>query len=646
MRLSSKPASNYVYRLVPVFRLALFYLLVLTALRAVFLAYNWTLFEQESSYQILLSFVRALRFDAATLALLLAPLLVFLALPLADRVFNSRAVHLMVYLWALLCGVIVVTPNTSDIEHFHYIERRSTIEMFLNPKDYESILLPLLGQYWYLVLFWVLSLTFLVFVLRRILARSGALPLSRPTWGFATLATLAVWVLLARGGLQRRPLNSAHAMAMAPTPRLAALTLNSSFTMLRSLNNRTIQERRFFDDFDVYSYLHNLQSFAPKEQRRDNVVVIIMESMGAEFLARVNAGESRIPFFESLAQRGGYLFINGFANGVETGHAHNSIMASLPHMMPSSVIGSAYENNRIIGLGSILKRYGYATYFFHGGPNGLFNFDIRARRLGFDRHYTKEDHPNPADYDGQWGIYDGPFMDFTARTLASLKEPFALYFLSVSNHPPYRLPNDYVKPQGRNWTAKEHTAYYADSSLRKFFSSIKEQPWYENTLFVITGDHVPFELSERMRKEPLGGHRVPILFYHPRGLDPSGVSKRIAQHVDIVPSVLDFLGLALREKGSLTPFGHSLFAEDAKAMALLYNYGSYDLVYGRKFSRLHGDSTVSHRELSEAIFPLPPELTIASSTREKLLKSFVQYFSQAMIENRLYPQQSATLRRF
>ena len=121
-----------------------------------------------------------------------------------------------------------------------------------------------------------------------------------------------------------------------------------------------------------------------------------------------------------------------------------------------------------------LKRYGYSTFFFHGGPDGLFNFDIRASRLGFDHHYTKDDHPNPDDFDGQWGIYDGPFMQFTADTLKATKEPFALYLITLSNHPPYRLPKGYDKPNRSNWTPKEHTAFYADRALQAFFEKAKE----------------------------------------------------------------------------------------------------------------------------------------------------------------------------
>jgi phosphoglycerol transferase MdoB-like AlkP superfamily enzyme len=628
----------YFVRVVHLFKAFFLLLLVFLGLRAAFLAWNWQLFSHESSLALFFAFVHGLRFDAAILALLLGPLLVFNMIPPLQRLRCSRWWQNSERMWLMLCAILCLTPNISDIEHFHYIGRRATIEMFLNPTDFVTLLLPILAQHWYLVLAWVITCFLLSKALWIIAEHEAATCLSLRSWFALVLITVPLVTLLGRGGLQKRPLNSAHAITTSPSPQLAALSLNSTYTLLRSIGNNRIAEVVFFKPEDnIFSYLRAQQHFANLPRRTDNVIILIMESLGAEFLSELNEGESRIPFIESLGRTKGLLLVNCLANGGETGYAHNSILASIPQMMPTSIIGTVYENNEIIGLGSILKKYAYATSFYHGGPRGLFNFDIRARTLGFDEHFYKEDYPDQSDYDGQWGIYDEPFFAYAAEKLkAEATPPFASYILSLSNHPPYRLPASYTRPNFPHWSPKEHTAYYADQAVKKFFASIEHEPWFKDTLFVITGDHPPFELADKMREHPLDRRRIPLIFYHPRGLPLQGVSLKLAQQTDILPSILDFLGLGSLEQKNITPFGRSVFSPQ-DGLAVLYNFGSFDLFAGHTLVTLKGDHSLVQQTLAPTSIPLPPDSSTAVDYG-KLLKGYVQYYTSGLINNRFYPE--------
>lgn len=432
-------------------------------------------------------------------------------------------------------------------------------------------------------------------------------------------------------------MNASHAFLANPSANLAALSLNSTYTLLRSMKARHIEPLHYFpDNQELGDSLRAMQTFVERPVQLSNVIILIMESMGTEFMGIPNHQESRIPFVESFEHKG-LLFENNFANGGETGFVFDSVLASLPQMMPGSIIGSAYETNKIIGLGSILKGYGYQTFFFHGGPRGLFYFDIRARRLGFDQHFTMADYGDK-DFDGEWGIFDEPFLQFMASKLEQAREPFAAAFLSLSNHPPYKLPQGY-KPPHSEWTPKEQTALYADQAIETFFARVREFSWFKNTLFVITGDHAPFEKHARYVADPLGGNRVPLVFYHPKETLPQmGRSLRITQQADIIPSVLDLLGLAAKERDKITPFGRSVFTDQKPGLALVYHFGSHGLISGGDYSVLTADGQWQQNSIDPLFFNLEPSLPhVELEKHDNLLKAFVQFYHFALIENRLYP---------
>ena len=111
---------------------------------------------------------------------------------------------------------------------------------------------------------------------------------------------------------------------------------------------------------------------------------------------------------------------------------------------------------------------------------------------------------------------------------------------------------------------------YLDHALAKFFETAEKMPWYRNTLFVITGDHIgpPKTVAPRM----IDNYRVPIVFFHPGRKLPEVSRDRIVQHVDIGPSLLDYLGIATNDT---LPFGHSIFDPSYDGLAVGQKAGNY-----------------------------------------------------------------------
>jgi phosphoglycerol transferase MdoB-like AlkP superfamily enzyme len=230
---------------------------------------------------------------------------------------------------------------------------------------------------------------------------------------------------------------------------------------------------------------------------------------------------------------------------------------------------SPYANNSINGLGTLLKKKGYYSAFFHGAPNGSMGFDSFSRMAGFDEYFGMNEYPGKSDFDGMWGIWDEPFMQFFAGKLNTFKEPFMASFFSVSSHHPFRVPEQYKGKFKQGPIPICQVINYSDFSLKRFFSGIEGQPWFKNTLFVITADHI----NERFHREyqnSLGQFLIPIIFYK-AGSDLKGYKMRIAQQIDILPTILNYM----HYDEEYIAFGNNLLDDSYEP----YAYNTYSNIY-------------------------------------------------------------------
>src|SRR5690606_22495772 len=119
-----------------------------------------------------------------------------------------------------------------------------------------------------------------------------------------------------------------------------------------------------------------------------------------------------------------------------------------------------------------------------------------------------------ADFDGMWGIWDEPFMQFMAHKMNTFKEPFFSSFFSLSSHHPYKVPKQYEGVFTKGPLEVQEPIGYTDMALRKFFETASTMPWYKNTLFVLVADHATLSYYPEY-KTTAGAFSIPILFYYP-----------------------------------------------------------------------------------------------------------------------------------
>jgi uncharacterized sulfatase len=253
---------------------------------------------------------------------------------------------------------------------------------------------------------------------------------------------------------------------------------------------------------------------------------------------------------------------------------------------------------------------------------------------GIERYVGMNEYPHPEDYAGDWGIYDEPFLQFTAAELGKQPQPFATAIFTLSSHHPYRIPEKY-RGRFKKGTLPIHEVIgYADYAVEQFFAAARRQPWYSNTLFVITADHTQ-KLETPEYENTLGHYRVPLLFFHPRRTLPKADPNRITQHVDVLPSILDYLRI---EPERRLLFGQSVFRSGA-GRAFLHVNGQYWLVRGQEALEFVPERSggrlfdlVKDPQLKS---PMPGEPG-RRQTLEKEAKALLQYFNNGLLDNALY----------
>jgi len=427
--------------------------------------------------------------------------------------------------------------------------------------DIAGMVPGLLASYWPLTIALALLAALFVYLSHWLLSGLD----QRIPYRFNLLREAACLVLLVplgvlgvRSGLQSKPLRPAHAFATTNWA-LGYLSLNATYTILRGTAQVRLPEYHLMPDDQAarivaamvrqpnermidprYPFLRERTAMGVPNRR--NLVIFIMESWTTDQMGAYGVGASRTPCFDSLARQG-LLFTNFLASGQRSIEAAPAVLASIPGLSCNTQIGSTTETARILGLGTILSRNGYATAFYHGAKIGSMGFDAFARMAGFARYFGKEDYPELSRdvTDGTWGVYDEPaFLDALGR-IQGFGKPFCLAVYSLNPHIPYKIPAGRQALFARYTGESEYqrALRYSDFSLGRFMAEARWQPWFANTVFIIVGDHT----TSPSHRDYRSIFTVPCLVYGP-GMVAPGTSGRIGSQVDLLPTALDLLNLS------------------------------------------------------------------------------------------------------
>ncbi len=587
--------------------------------RVLFYLFNLSYFGNIAFSKIVLAFLYGLRFDLATVAIANAIFIILSIIPLRFPLYKKLIKFIfVVFNTAFLAAVVV------DIEFFTFLGKKMTFDFFDMGGDIKDQLPQIMKNYWYFTLLVILNLFVLFkfypkkkedFFTSRKLSLFKTLPLA-----FFILVVTAITI---RGGVQLRSLSPKSAFIFEEH-ELGNLVLNAAYTMTRSIGSKGLEKIDYFES-DKKAREVILSSRGFKNQydsglENQNLVIIIVESLSQEYVENGYA-----PFIKELAEKS-LSFKHAFANGRRSIEVLPSVMASFPSVIGKPVYQSQYQSNKFYALPEVLKDSGYSTSFFHGGKRGTMDFDTYCSSIGFEKYYALEDYPNQDHFDGQWGVYDHHYLQYFAKEVERFKTPFFSTLFTLSSHQPYSIPKEF-KNRFRKGKLEIHESIgYIDESLKLFFEENKSKAWFQDTLFVITADHTQ-KLEDNT--STLKRYHVPLIFYHPR-INLNEIEPRdLAQHTDIMPSVLDFLNIT--PKTSLL-FGSSVFSNE-KGRVFNYSSGSYFYVKDKKL--VWFDKEKSKVLLLDENFSEVGAGGDESDTLDEL-KAYIQYVNNGLKSNNIY----------
>jgi len=310
---------------------------------------------------------------------------------------------------------------------------------------------------------------------------------------------------------------------------------------------------------EVFRRLHGLlaesaaarTSFAPDTtlrevrnagpRRRLNVVVVLEESLGAEFVGALRRGPEHTltPNFDALTRRG-TLLTHAYSTGNRTIRAIEATTVGLPPLPGISLVRRP-QSRGLFTLPALLREQGYETLWVYGGRALFDGMGGYLSGNGVERIVEQADYP-PGTFATAWGVADEAIF---GRALAEMDDmaargrPFYSLVLSVSNHRPFQFPQDHVRRDPR-LSGRDNAVRYADWALGDFMRRASGRPWFHDTLFVLMGDHGPRVYGAA--RIPLASYEVPILLIGP-GVPAGERVATLASSLDVPPTVLGLLGL-------------------------------------------------------------------------------------------------------
>ena len=621
--------------------------------RLVFLVANYSFYEGHLAFPHLMEMLGGgLVFDTA--AILVTNSLYIVVLLLTPWRRLAQWVYVVI-------NAVALAVNLADCVYFRFTMRRTTTTVF-NEFQNENNLAGVIGtemvNHWYLVLLFII----LVYAMWKLYRSPGkAVPIGKWWMWYPSqvllLAALAPFVVAGiRGGFTTavRPITISNANQYVDRPIEAALVLNTPFSIYRTIGKDVFVVPNYFSDektlASIYTPIHtpndslagaNSSLLTLHSSLKKNVVVLIVESFGREYIGALNEtlekGQYKgyTPHVDSLVSHS-TTFRYSFCNGRKSIDGMPSILSSIPMFVEPFFLTPA-SMNQVSGIASLLAGEGYETAFFHGAQRGSMGFMAFARSTGFQQYYGREDYNDDPrfggddDFDGMWAIWDEPFLQFYAEEMSKLKEPFMTAVFTASSHHPYHVPEQYKDVYPEEGIEIHKCIRYTDMAIGKFFEKASHEPWFKNTIFVLTSDHT--NLSDHpFYQTDIGGFCSPIIIYDPS--QPVGeMQDKIAQQIDILPTVMGMLHYQKPYFG----FGIDLLNTPAEdTWAVNYLNGIYQYVKHGHVLQFDGQQTKGMYALDDSLMqhnlvgkvPQQPQMELE-------LKAIIQQYMERMTQDRL-----------
>ncbi|MEE1084447.1 MAG: LTA synthase family protein [Paludibacteraceae bacterium] len=365
----------------------------------------------------------------------------------------------------------------------------------------------------------------------------------------ATLLAFVVCFLMGRGN--NPPTNKKGAIFGRPLTFIFAIYSDDAFLnlsaqsptfgLIKEMSHLGRKIKTGINNDEAIAYANNIRnktiaSLADTCAKKKNVVMIIMESLSANYMSTFGNQSGLTPCLDSLFANS-HAFYNAWSNGARTNNAIFSTQTSLPGCLNINMLETPLSKDHT-SLAPVLSANGYSTDFFISHAKTFDNISVFFVAQPFDKIHSEEEY---GYREMEWGLRDSTLLAVALDSIRQLAKdtakPFYSAILTCSNHPTFSIPSPYCEM----YPEIEHCAVrYSDTSIDTFMRRASKEPWFDNTIFVFTGDH------GRLVGTPDGVaatslNHVPIFFYG-KDIEPVKDSS-LTMQIDLEPTILGMLGL-------------------------------------------------------------------------------------------------------
>lgn len=354
-------------------------------------------------------------------------------------------------------------------------------------------------------------------------------------------------------------------------------------------------------------------------EMRRNIVLITVESLSASFLAHGGEPTGRLtPFIDSLMNES-LAFSNLYATGNRTVRGLEAVTLCLPPSPGESIIKQP-ANANLFSTGKVLKEKGYTVRFLYGGDSYFDNMKTFFSGNGYEVVDRKAFAADEVTFANIWGACDEDIYRKAIRVFnddARSGKPFFGHIMTVSNHRPFTYPAGKIAIPS-NAKSREGGVMYTDYALRQFMEMARKQPWFGNTVFVITADHCASSAGKT--EIPLDKYHIPALVYAPGFIAPQTVGT-LASQIDLMPTLFGLLHFSYDSRF----YGKDLFAPGYRPRAFVATYQSLGYWEDSTLTVLSPVRKVKQFRVKEGNQGMPEQIRLDTADSAAIRQAIVHY---------------------
>jgi len=623
-----------------IFTLLIFSFITLMSIRLSLYSFYMDDFSDLSSSEFFASILMGLRVDMITLftlsSLFILPLL-----------FLKQAKYrvIIALLWALVLNTIFLF-SLGDVLYFDFIHRHMSSEVLNLGNDLDIIIGMAFGSMLYYTIGASLFSSLFLYLVFQLFRQELQKPILSKQLAIFSLITVLLLALGIRNKISGKSFGISDAFAVNKVSS-GNLALNGFFTFYRTIGSshkhnlmdlqtaiEIVKKAQKSDDSHFISEeFPLLKNYNKKDVTKYNVVIVLLESFGAEHLDGFTKYKELnvTPYFKQLSQEG-LKFTNFYSNGYRSIFGITSIFTGITIPKGAQYLGKGLELSTLSYLGNIAKQNGYSTLSMQASNRRSYRVDAVSKLAGFDEYYGAEDMPNVEEVDkGReplTGTYDYNMLHFYHQKLNSMKEPFLGFAFTDSTHSDFHLPSakfERFPHDLKNYNGALNAYIYADNALERFMQSVKKEPWFDRTIFIFTSDHGSGNALNSIAREyrpddkalPSIEHfRIPLIVYAPKIFKAREI-KTLGSHNDIFPTIVDILGW----KAQITTMGTSLLDESIHERFVYFFAGNLiGLITDNGYIKYNFKNIVEKNILGESEKHLQDLLFASDTAQAKLLE--------------------------